>query len=182
MSDDAIKQAIQKMAGTHLKDEVYVTRCSVNSYDPSTRTVDCSPIDGSSGTDIPNVQLMADVDDGFLLVPEIGSTVIVNHSKYGTPYVSLFSGIASRLDCASGVIQYNDGSFGGLTKTLELQTQLDKTNQLLTAILDIINGVPIDEPGSGAPSALQAALRAALSGQELGDYSQIENTRITHGI
>jgi hypothetical protein len=38
----------------------------------------------------------------------------------------------------------------------------------------------INEPGSGSPSALQAALKIALTGQQLGDYSQIEDTKVKH--
>lgn len=181
MSDGSIASAIRFHAGSDLSDPVRYVPCTVNSSDPSTRTCDCSPIGGDSGTDIPNVQLMADVEDGWLLIPSDGSTVIVTYSTRNEPYVSLFSGIESAFFVVSGVIQLRDGAFGGLTKTLELQLQLDKSNQLLAALLLVINGVPILEPGSGSPSALQIALKAALVGQQLGDFSQIENTNITHG-
>jgi hypothetical protein len=57
----------------------------------------------------------------------------------------------------------------------ELKTQLDKTNTLLQAIINIISGTVITEPGSGAPSALQTALSAAITGKTLGDYSDIKS-------
>lgn len=181
MSDGSIRAAIQKIAGNDLDDKVQYVSCTVNFADASTRTCDCTPIGGDSGTDIPNVLLMADVDDGWLLIPAEGSTVIVSYSTRNEPYVSLFSAIDKAFFVVGGVIQFNGGEFGGLTKTLELQLQLDKTNQLLTALLTVINGAPIPEPGSGSPSALQIALKTALVGQELGDYSNIENTSIIHG-
>jgi hypothetical protein len=81
---------------------------------------------------------------------------------------------------ASNVIQFNSGSFGGLTKTQELQTQINKLNTLVSHLVTIINGVPIDEPGSGAPSALQAALQTAIVADEVGDFSDIEDTKVTH--
>lgn len=75
----------------------------------------------------------------------------------------------------------NDGSFGGLVKVEELKTQLEKTNNVLNSILNIINGNPIAEAGNGAPSALQIALKAAVVGKQVGDYSNIENEKIKHG-
>jgi hypothetical protein len=153
----------------------------VNSYDVATRTCDCTAITGMAGTDMPNVQLMPEVDDGLVLFPTAGSTVFVVYSTYVPPFVVLFSQIDQVLFSA-GSIQFNDGSFGGLTKSIELQTQLNTTNALLTAILTVLNGAPIPEPGSGSPSALQAALKVALTGQQLGDYSAIINTLITHGV
>ena len=82
---------------------------------------------------------------------------------------------------ADNLIQLNDGSLGGLTKTKELKEQLDKNNALLSHIVNVINSAPIPEPGSGSPSALQAALQTAIETDELGDFSDIENKNITHG-
>jgi hypothetical protein len=57
----------------------------------------------------------------------------------------------------------------------ELKTQIEKTNNLLQALINIISGAPIPEPGNGANSALQAALTAAITGQTLGDFSNIKS-------
>lgn len=180
MSDRKLIEAVRKIAGTQFRDDVSVIACTVESVDPSTRTCDCTAIGGQGVTDIPNVQLMTEVEDGLLLLPAIGSTVFVVYSTYSPPYVSLFSKIDQVLFTA-GAIQFNDGSYGGLTKTPTLRDQLNKNNELLSAILDVLNGAPIDEPGSGAPSALQIALRTAIAGKPLGDFSDIENEIITHG-
>ena len=180
MGDRQLIEAIQKIAGTQLSDKVYVVACTVDTVDIPSRTCDCTVISGQGVTEIPNVLLMTEVDDGFFLVPTVGSTVFVVYSTYNEPFVCLFSQV-DQIIFKADAIQFNDGSFGGLTKTLELRDQLNKTNQLLTALLNIINGPPIPEPGSSAPSALQAALKAAITGQSLGDYSEIENPIITHG-
>lgn len=58
----------------------------------------------------------------------------------------------------------------------ELKTQLDKTNVLLQALIDILNGASIPEPGNGAPSALQLALKTAIIGKALGSYTDIKST------
>lgn len=78
------------------------------------------------------------------------------------------------------VFSFNGGSLGGLTKTQELKTQLDKTTQLLQQLITVLSGAPIPEPGNGAPSALQTSLAAAIAGLSLGDFSNIENEKITH--
>jgi hypothetical protein len=82
---------------------------------------------------------------------------------------------------ASNKITMNGGGLGGLTKTKELQTQINKLNTLVQHIVTVINGVVIDEPGSGSASALQAALKTAILSDEVGDFSGIENTNITQG-
>ncbi len=75
---------------------------------------------------------------------------------------------------------FDAGGNGGLTITPELKKQLDKNNELLTAILNVINGAPIPEPGSGAASALQTAFQGAVATKSLGDFSNIENKKIKH--
>lgn len=78
------------------------------------------------------------------------------------------------------LIEFNGGENGGLTITPALVRELNKTNELLQAILGVLTGAPIIEPGNGSPSALQAALKAAVTGKEIGDYSDIENEKIKH--
>lgn len=78
------------------------------------------------------------------------------------------------------LIQYNNGENGGLTITPNLVEQLDKNNKVLNALLNVLTGTTIVEAGNGAASSLQIALNTALTGLELGDFSNIENTKITH--
>lgn len=55
--------------------------------------------------------------------------------------------------------------------------ELNKDNDILSSILDIITGSTIMEPGEGAPSAFQAALKSAVSGKNVADYSQIKSKK-----
>lgn len=161
---------------------------TVLSVDEDNRTCDCAAVSGIAEGDIPGVQLMASIDDGVLYVPAIGSTVILMYSIKNLPYIAMYSELSaiyfdvgnSTLTIKDGLTQFNDGDFGGLTKTIVLRDALNKTNQLLTSLLNIINGPPIPEPGSNAPSALQIALQAAITGQELGTFEDIEDTTIIH--
>ena len=78
------------------------------------------------------------------------------------------------------LMEFNGGDNGGLAITPKLVTELDKTNSLLQSIITVLSGSPVPEPGNGSPSALQIALKAAITGKQLGDYSDIENDKITH--
>jgi hypothetical protein len=180
-ADTKIIDIIRKAAGTHNMQFATMVLCEVTAVDLDSRTCTCTPLSGSNNSDLTNVLLMAVVDDGFLAVPAIGASVIVQYTPLNQPYIAMHGGLDQLLIVVQNGIQFQGGEFGGLTKTLELQTQLNKTNALLQAIITIISGSPIPEPGSNTPSALQQALNAAIAGQELGDYSEIENTTITHG-
>jgi hypothetical protein len=150
--------------------------------DQAARTCTCTPIGGKSVTDLGNVQLMPEVDDGLLLVPAIGSTVIVMWSAKNVPYIAQSSQLQMALLVTLGGIQLQDGSFGGLVKAPELKMQSEKDKAILDALLSVVNGAPIPEPGNGAPSAFQAALQAALAGLQSGTWDNLPNTAVTHGV
>jgi len=76
-------------------------------------------------------------------------------------------------------IKVNGGTLGGIPKAKEIQTQSNLDKAILQAFLQIINGPPIDEPGNGAPSALQIALKAALAGKQPGTWDNLENPKFT---
>lgn len=79
------------------------------------------------------------------------------------------------------LIQFNTGENGGLTITPKLVEELEKNNVILQALLDVINSnPPVVEPGNNAASALQAAFKTAVAAKELGDFTHIEDTKITH--
>lgn len=77
-------------------------------------------------------------------------------------------------------IRINGKELGGLVKAETLKSEVDKNTAMWNALLQAIS-TPVTEPGNGAPSALQAALQAALSGRPLADLSDIENETVKHG-
>lgn len=79
-----------------------------------------------------------------------------------------------------GNIELNGSDFGGLIKIEELKMQLQKNTAILNGILGTLKA-PISEPGSGAPSAFQGALIAAVGTMQAGDFSNIENKKVKHG-
>lgn len=143
------------------------------------KTCRVEPIDG--GAEITGVRLSPVTDssnEGILIIPEVDSYVMVSQIKVNAAdfvyYVSSCSRITEVKMITTNATVYS------LTKTELLITELNKTNALLNALLAVINGTAIPEPGSGAPSALQVALKAAITGQTLGNYTDIKNEKIKH--
>jgi len=162
----------------------------VLSVDEAAKTID---VLDQEDNEVFNVRLKASIDDeqnGVVEIPVVASWVLVG--IIGNDENSLFVLMCNDVEKLVGFIGdttcsidtdgivIDGGANGGLTITPELVTNLDKTNALINALTTIISGVPIPEPGNGAPSALQAALATALTGQSLGDFSAIENERVKH--
>lgn len=68
-----------------------------------------------------------------------------------------------------GTIEFN-GSEDNLVRYSKLKEEYDKTKEVIDIIIQTLQA-PINEPGSGAPSAFQAALKGALTGKATGDIS-----------
>jgi hypothetical protein len=119
------------------------------------------------------VRLNASGEDGNGLryLPKVDSIVGIMNLFDFEYTVVMFSELDS--------IRFLDGSYGGLTKTQELKTQLDKTNAVVNAIKNALTTwTPVANDGG---AALKAAATAAIGSLTVGDYSDIENDKITHG-
>lgn len=188
MAERDIQEAVQKLAGTHLRDNIELVQCTVASVDLSTRTCDCTPISGVAVTDIPNVQLMAEVDDGFLIIPTVGSTVFVLHSTRHAPYIELFSQIDGVMVIVGNVqlvingsgIQLGDGSFGGL---IQIQQLVEKLNNLENAVTSHIAKFNTHTHAGVQAGAGTTATPIPTDDQNLTLtlQSDLENPLITHG-
>lgn len=174
-----VKEALQKAAGTWLKDFASFIDAEVVSVDGDKRLCDVKAVGGDSDYDIPSVQLMAEPNDGQLIIPKIGSLVRVGISKRNEPFVIMFSEIDKVYMVAETLYQFNDGSFGGMTKTQELKEQLDKMNDQLQACIDSLsNWTPVPNDGG---AALKAYFVGQIAGKPEADFDDIENDKITHG-
>ena len=179
--NDILFELIDIWAGQR---ELYSKQGTVTAVDEDNRTCTVSPTDG--GADYLNVRLEADFTKntntdpkGFFIVPAINSLVIISFTDKTNSFISAWTEIEKTVS-KQGQWTFNLGENGGLTITPELKAQLDKTNALLTALINIINGAPVPEPGNGSASALQIALSAAITGQSLGSYENIENEAVKH--
>jgi hypothetical protein len=184
---DKIRKGIRAL--THKPYEIISGTVIAGSVDTAAYTMTVLPSDGSEAIEGVLLNVITNDENGIVLLPQDNSNVIIGSIDGPGEWsllkasdlvkVSVILG-SSKVTVTDGLIQFNDGSNGGLTITPELKTQLDKTNTLLNHLITVINGAPVDEPGSGAPSALQAALKAVIASDTLGDYSSIEDTTVKH--
>lgn len=119
---------------------------------------------------------------GILVEPKVGSKVSCGliDGKIENLFIITYSEVV-KYRLITDLIELNGDSNGGLLIESKLVQELKKVNQLLQSITSVLNGSPIAEPGNGAPSALQIALKAAVSGKSLPTYEDITNQKVKHG-
>lgn len=115
-------------------------------------------------------------------IPVIGTGCLVTFrdNNISRPQIVIVDQVDKLLINCKTLVEYNGGTLGGMVKAKELATESNKDKAILDLLLGIINGPPIPEPGGGAPSALQAALQAALAGKQSGVWTNLEDTTVTH--
>jgi hypothetical protein len=203
MTNRQIIESIQKMTGTLLKDNVHTFAASVDSVNEEKRTCTVTSVFGMT---VENVQLMASVDDGFLLVPVIDSMVIVVYSTFGKPFICLFSSVKkvlltagennasiqvdadgllfeiadTKIQVSDGEIKLNDGSMGGLVKVIQLTQKLNnlenKVNALITAYNTHVHTGVTT--GAGSSAVTPSTVSGTLTPTNRGD---IENALVKQG-
>ena len=103
--------------------------CTVDSVDLTNLTCYCVPINGDA--DIQEVRLMANIDNGFLLIPEIDSVVVVSFLSDSSAYVSMVSKVSE--------IQLNGTNYGGLIRVAELTTKLNNLENAFNQHMTLYN-------------------------------------------
>lgn len=183
MGDRTIQVALQNLINVHSDDTIFYVDAIVNSIDQANRICDCTLVGGKAQNDLPNCRLMADIDDGVLYIPTVGSTVVLLFSSYTDPIVVAFSEIDQ--------IIFRGGDLGGLARIKDLVTKYNNLekfcNNLQTKLNDFINkynththtGV---QTGGGTSATTIATETPDNDSQlELTQRSDIENTAITQG-
>lgn len=172
MSNRSIIEAIQAISGTQLTDKVYLFEGTVDSVSESARTCTCSIVAGQTAFTIPDVRLMASIDDGILIIPEIDSNVTIVGSTYTEPYITTYSGIEK--------IVFRGGDLGGMVKLLSALSSLNKIENDINTLKNAFNSWVVLPADGGA--ALKA-IASIWSGQSLTPTKRtdLENTNITQG-
>lgn len=183
MSDRHIQEAISELAGTRTMDALNAVVAEVESVSREGRSCSCRTISGDSEIVFDGVQLMAAVDDGFLRIPAVGSTVIIAYSKKVQPFVVLFSELdavvvvagSSSVEMANdGSIVLNGGALGGLVQVGKLVEKLQGIEKSLQALTQMYN-VHV-HASAGAPTVSLVTPFTQNTVQE-----DIENKNITQG-
>lgn len=161
MSDRAIQEAIQILSGTHLADKVHFIDAVVNSVDENARTCIVVATSGRAGNQF-TARLMAAVDDGILIIPAVGSTVVISYSDFVSPAVIQYSEVDR--------VILRGGDLGGLVKVAELTNKLNNlVLQLQAELVKIQTGIT-GVGGTYVPGQISQFVK-----------SNYENDKIKHG-
>jgi hypothetical protein len=142
----------------------------VLSVDLNEKVCDVRTLEGVS---IFDVRLLPSASNGFLIAPTVDSFVLVHMISDHDYYVTM----CSQFD----KIDFGDGSFGGLTKIDALVTKINNLETALNKVITALNSWVV------VPSDGGAALKAVVSAQALINLtvtqkSELENTKIKHGV
>jgi hypothetical protein len=174
--------------------EVYAG--DVDSVDENNLTIDVKLNDDVI---INDVRLKATIDDdkGEYVIPKKGSHVIIGQMDGGVEFCLLRASVITKrvfkienttfVADKDGIVM-NGGNNKGLPildKSVERWNKIEDDVNNLKQILQTVLGAVVNEPGNGAPSAFQTALKAALGsyyGQQLQKTTaaQIENDKVKH--
>lgn len=189
MKDDNLLEKIGEKFGSDIVELVRVNRAftvTVLKVDDKFAYVTMT----ESKNEMPVPLTCTSLEFGYLKVtPKVDSLAVVTlaNGMDNAPFFIAFSEVdevmltvgETSVRINKDVWEFNGGELGGLVLAKELKTQLDKTNEVLQQLVTIISGAPIPEPGNGSPSALQTSLAGAIAGKTLGEFSSIENEKIT---
>lgn len=121
------------------------------------------------------------IEDGDVAIYNEKVSVILNEETI------IIKAAECQIECKDNIllkadkINLNGGDLGGLIKIEELKKELEKNNAILKIILNICSGAVINEAGNGSPSTFQTTLKAALAGQQVGNFNNIESDKVFHG-
>jgi hypothetical protein len=166
-----IATAIRMITSTHLTDKVRMFDAEVNSVSMTDRTCEVTMIGGKSANTL-TVRLMASADDGLLMKPTIGSTIVVMMSEYTAPFVAKYSGVDS--------ITMLGGDLKGLVKVDDLVTQLNNLENDITNLKNAFTswGVVPSDGGGALKLATTSWAGSPITNTQASD---LENTNITQG-
>jgi len=185
MDKGTIEYCIGEIASRYMhkhNEQLHGIVATVLSVDIPNRACSVTTVSGQESTELDGVMLMADIDDGFLMVPSIGSTVIIGNNQAMQPFIAMFSEIDSVLiitgnqsfSIKDGATQFNDGSFGGLVQVANLTKKMNNIESLLNSLIGLYNGHTHASNGTPTVSLETNTLTPT-------QRSDIENTNVTHG-
>lgn len=175
---EQIRQRLKEMASEVGPD--FTLLAKVKSVDEVNNL--CDLTDDESGLDFFDVRLRPVLDDknSITLVPKVGTWALAVRLEDSDDWMIIAVGEIDKFKLSATQVVFNGGANGGIVKWPNAKEQHDLVKQFINAIKNVIDGAPINEPGSGSPSALQAALASAIGGIDVPDFDNLEDTTITH--
>lgn len=181
--------AVRKLAGTdRLGSSLMIA--NITAVNESDRTCDVEIVLGDNAQKITGVLLSSDANDGFILIPEIDTNIVICLMADNSAYMLLCNDI-SKVICvvdsnnkyefdATGFI-WNGGTKGGLINILDITNELNSRYTILKAAM--LAGFTASDAGvtsaGGTPTAVSAYNGAIASFTNL-NKTAYEDTTIKH--
>jgi hypothetical protein len=164
-----IRESIQHLAGTHENDILILADAIVDSVEIESRTCTVTLIDSSKPTQRDDVRLLPSIDDGFLIIPDIGTTITIIFSTFTAPVIVSYSGWNRAM--------FNGGELGGLAIVPVLIKKINALENMLNDLSEKYNSHihPVSGPSTGPTTSTETMTITPT------EQSEIENTSITHG-
>ena len=143
--------------------------CEVFDYTEDGQTISCSPIDGRA--DFLKVRLQADPKSGALLIPKIGSIVIVEQTSHDSAFVSLFGELEE--------IIFLDGDNGGVVKVSELVEKLNNIENWISQFKPIYEAHSHPTAPTG-PISPPTSIPIVPAAPTLTTEQELENENFKH--
>jgi len=174
---DRMTRALRELTKQTLPYSVIATVVSIEG-----ETCTVSPIDGKA--QYSEIRLQPEsANPGLLLVPKVGSVVMVVLNNDADGFISMVSECDSVIirSTDGNVVQLQDGSLGGIPVTSDLVTQLNNIESDINDLKSIFaSWVPVANDGGAAlKSALGSYPSSTLTPTTDDD---IENESVTHGV
>lgn len=168
--------------------ELYSTVATVKSVDSQKRVCEAVPIDGTATLFDVKMQANESQTNGFLVIPKVGSKVIVTFMNQTSAFLSLCAEIDSfevilgekSIKLTSDGLVLNGGNNGGLIVIEMLIKELGKLQAYTQAIGNAIIGTSIVQGDGGA--TLKTTVTNALTSKTVGNFSSsnMENQNVKH--
>jgi len=160
--------------------------CTVTAVDAAARTVDCEPLDESAPLLGVNLQANQGLTSGMVLIPKVGSYVIVALMNDGVNGCVIATEDVERMELVIGEarvevtedgIVLNGGGLGGLVKVEALTARLNGIEESINELKAALSGwVPVSQDGGAAlKGAISSWASETLVLTERGDY---ENEKV----
>lgn len=172
----AVREAIRHIANPLGYDRVSVAICIVESVNEDERTCDCKPINDITETIIPSVNLSAEPNDGQILIPEVGSAVIVCRTDKTEPFILLTSDLSKYILFAEQIL-LNGDEHGGIPIAAQIASQV---NAGLQAIITACIAAYTAQAGIDASVGLNA-FNASITAFQPVNSVTLQNQKVKHG-
>jgi hypothetical protein len=136
--------------------------------------------DDNSGLTYLDVRLRPVIDgtEGITLIPKEDTWALAVRLEDGEDWYALAFGEVDKVTVKCEQVVFNGGTKGGLVNWPDAKVQLDKTNDVVSALLTAISSwTPVPSDGG---AAFKTALTTALAGKAVGVFTGLEDTKVKH--